>query len=879
MSFIVKEIASETKTLTQDSHIVFAIDNSGSTMGQVLEAEKKVATSFSAPFSKKTFIFWNSRAQVYENAFPENIHANGGTSPSTFLSAMYKDKIECDFLVLITDGQIGDIEYFRRQFCAQNLQCPILVILTFNLPFESFANPSTSCDMSIVEACLSASSNVAVCTLFATNDEMRIFQGTGYFQQFLRDSASSTAVSDCQSFGVQTMWPEKQETFSITMKLLPNDVVQCDNGLFFTVEGFFNFLNTVNLDQDQDQLIFALNQATKRTNLMKFDVGKTVKAIHVLNQKIEAHLLGSEITNLQETLFNLTVSLHNGDDDTVLRSKIASVREELAQAKKAKSRKTISKELRTALQEFTSVIGAYKEDKSLFDYGSNRASAAQNVDETQLENVAKCVQGECPVMLEQDSLVIFFTAPPKALGYTKKSAALRIGALTDAQKQSVAKYFTRNVMIDCPDLAGAAMREALTPGLFGLQFAKMNRITQHPLSKYPILGFLPLSYDMRVLIRHLSMIFTNGKEMPFLLRAYVAMVANHMSVHKWAPKELRDHATFVLNTLLIHCPFIKQETKKQQKSLASTYADSVKCILSNPNFVRRVSHGQAISLMCIADQLMPEFVYDKVKIRNVVQFVNCFRQIREKYILLSQTNVEPMTILGEAFDGEYHERSTLYGQLALVFAYFHLNTGHTLRLLRFQQCLDKILEHQQLQAIFDGTATKFTEKLIPQVSNDPHFDLAEWKLHFQEVASSFRREAPVQAEPQQSLLGSIFSTIGSATSRLFYGSATTTHQCRFCNENFSTAASKKEHIKQKLGNFGRLDLESVLRYNPAALDDTKNVLQYFQKRYGADCLEIYSEWTRSQIQNLQHALQFFPLQPQRLSSLLPHHSTGELLLN
>lgn len=810
MIFVSGSISTPTKTISQkDAKLVVAIDSSLSTHGDVLKMQKEIAKKISARFEQKTFLAWNSYAQVVKNL--NSIVPKGGTNPVCFVSLMKKNKIQCDFLVLFTDSKIHDLETFRNSICSLDLQCPIVVvIMTKNFMYDES-------DISVAEACLSASSNVAVCATLPTDPTLRVVLATGCFKKFMRNKPTKLMHSIPLSYFDYLDFDQIWSNQSLTISLVPqNIIVGQDERLFVLQRDFLRYINDPQLPQDQDSIRLAVESIVLRENLPKLDADRMLHAMHGLRRQVERHLFGGEIFEMHERLFSL-VSQVDAEGE-----RIKITKQQIADAKASQTGGLVSDQLISTIENAIYVLSAYAADKTRFNYFDPE------------ESQPDCISGVCPVLAVEDALAVIFTAPKRGISYSKLCKSKRYFTVRD--KKSVEKWFARNNMADS-SICGSAMLEALVPGVYGTHFAKSSMLQANTLTQQPFLGYMPLSRDMNVVCRSLSHIFGQAANLNYLLRGYVAMVAELVSTQRSVPKELVEHAKIVLFSTKSHSRKVGEN---------AIFADAIVYMVNHPECFHSMSYKEAMSVFAIAKYLLPSLLFEQQKVSATIEFVNAFRQVRDKYISFDRSNMDPLCIFQECFAADGTPLNTPYARIAWAFGQIHLVHGHTLRLLRFEPSLLFFLTNAtpSITCLYNGLSQQVDEAFLPAIpKNNLHFDLTIW-------AETFRNIVQNNSQPSTSSTSSW--SITGAISRLFYG-APCNFKCQFCHKQFSTSAERNAHIKQELGDYN-LDLIQILLHNRQVLS-LENILPYLQKRYGPQTVVIYSSWVQQQVQNMKKAIE------------------------
>jgi hypothetical protein len=403
--------------------------------------------------------------------------------------------------------------------------------------------------------------------------------------------------------------------------------------------------------------------------------------------------------------------------------------------------------LRRAITAALSAIASYNADATAIVLGSNRANRATIVTDDQLNEVGDCVQvEECPIFLCSGPACILLRAPRLGVEQMPPAPAAGFDAPLGSGKDklqeqaapaqppapekllidgmSLEQYCSTDEHMENPFAFGAFLAQCFTPGVYCQEFA--SEASTNPLTRDRVIGWVPLSKDPLVLLRHLSRIFVARRELWHLVRGWVAAVAAHLSTEQWASvAPLREHilavcANYPTNDNLKGA----DENVKKVPLLAA-----VRNVLTNYATCLRDRTEADIRAICtVSDVLQPEFVYDRVAVASLARLVQTFARL-----LAAHKRQEPMLhVLLPVDPVDQFPVGRVNATLEGLIAYLFYSTGEKFRGLRLQDAVDQaMLDAKFGPALLRAFTTGEIEEAVfseLQFREPPQDD-----VHFQEL--------------------------------------------------------------------------------------------------------------------------------------------------
>lgn len=517
MSLFTEKISHEDNSVPLRSlKVNYAMDNSGSTgCGNVLNNQKLAFSMLNEYLRCNRLIKWNSFAKIMDNI--NNIFSEGGTDPNTFLKYLEDD---CQLLVIYTDGQIWDMNRFKSAIDHQlKEKMPIIIVFTLDNTQYTFENTikemERQVNMSIPESCISFSDDVLL--LVNLNGSHKTLMSKGIFTTFGQPILDmTTKIGDLPDCDLSCL------TKLRTQSPLPPGFIRLNN-----------FSDPVNLkkvyqaninDNDIVKQLFdqLLPELCQRIYLPNLDLTKLHSLLVNLSRKMTEN---PELKKTQDELARIaTGNLAGSDEHKALIKKLHLLRK----------KPTLSPGNLKLINKWLSMIADYRSGSTSFVLGSNRANAAKTIDESNFHDRGECLRIECPIMLDDGDACILIKSP------TDKSDLA--GGLSEGNH--VSYLATTDLAMEAPFWCGWSLRDCLTPGLYGYDFAESAY--ENPYTREKVIGYIPLSKDPMVVMRFMSKNFGHSKELWHMVRAYIAMISYNLD-KEWCPLQLKEHLDVLLD--------------------------------------------------------------------------------------------------------------------------------------------------------------------------------------------------------------------------------------------------------------------------------------------------------------------------------------------
>jgi hypothetical protein len=747
----------------------FCIDTSGSTSGQIMQAQIRSATELAQTVGVAKIYGWGTQAAVVGSmsALTSN---GGGTSPQSLIAPLRSDGA-VQMMVLYTDGEVGvsDMEAFRvglQQFPAM----PAIVVLTLGSRFQTSSlveSLSSQVSMSVPEGLLSLA-NHALILLNLVNEpgNHRVLMSSGEFARHFPalELRNDMPLSELRSFKFGWLSVIRLRTLPVGCVQLPNvpKLVDLDKLLG---------AGTLSVDEWSAQLsdpasvaliTNIVTQLSARIMLPRVNSSRFQSFLVRLQRAASTDERSVALGELRKKLAIIAVDpvLKGSDEHRSLLAQYNALRggggggDNGAAAASSSSSSSSSSlvALRRAITAALSAIASYNADATAIVLGSNRANRASVVTDEQLNEVGDCVQvEECPIFLCSGPACILLRAPRFGVEQVPPAPAAAFDAPLGSGKDKLQdppvplaappvekllidgmpleQYCSTDENMENPFAFGAFLAQCFTPGVYCQEFA--CEAAMNPLTRDRVIGWVPLSKDPLVLLRHLSRIFVARRELWHLVRGWVAAVAAHLSTEQWASvAPLREHilavcANYPTNDNLKGA----DETVKKVPLLAA-----VRNVLTNYATCLRDRTEADIRAICtVSDVLQPEFAYDRVAVASLARLVQTFARL-----LAAHKRQEPMLhVLLPVDPVDEFPVGRVNATLEGLIAYLFFSTGEKFRGLRLQDAVDQAM----LDAKFGPALLRaFTTGEVDQaVFSDVQFrEPPQDDLHFQELPDAER---------------------------------------------------------------------------------------------------------------------------------------------
>lgn len=743
---------SNVKTATAkitDAQADYCIDVSGSTSGSILRLEKMSAEQLMDYIPMRKLIGWDSSAKQLENI--DQLYSGGWTDPQVIVPHIRDAK----FVVLYTDGCIKEKEMqeFTVEMTIKIKDVPIIVVFTMAPVYtteHTVADLQKQVNMSIPEACLTLSSNV--CLVVNISGDHRVLMRKGCFNMYAQPKLENdTKLKDLPIFDMTML--NKANIAS-----LPAGMVWLD-----TFDKPLVLEKLYAAERIPDEI---LGKLCNRAYFPNLDLDR----MHVLLCKMQLVLTENpKLVELRKKLSEIAVSdLAGGEEHKKLIQDYNVLRREGHHVTKTRTLQLINR--------FQSELADYRIDKTSFVLGSNRANRAAIIDNADLDNLGECVQiEECPIYLQEGDACILLKATDKE---TNKAEAM--------------KEFTSDYAMEAPFEFGTWLTQCMTPGVFCAEIAKS--LDQNPYTREPVLGFLPLSKDPLVVMRHMCKMFAGNREMWHMLRGYISMVVHAMD-KEWINSEIMLEHLCVLfdnyNTTLDlkgggHQGWGVGGTEKVplKQAFQNVLTNYSVCLRDRfPDDVR--------AIISIAEKVMPELHFEKTEILGMANVVEAFSVMLRKH--KQHEDMRPYLMEVDDYDHYLCSKTDVQALVAHIF-WRDDYTG-----LKLQLAVDRALTDRkfgsQLKNAFVGKA--IDESIFTVACKEPT------GVHFSdEKYNVWTRDGLLKS------------------------------QCIFCGERFVDANQKNSHMRKAYGAHfynGHLTvLETMTELGSA--QDSKTLFKEVKKR-------------------------------------------------
>lgn len=251
----------ESSTSFRESKIAIAVDTSGSTYDEALDAEKRAIQSICTLIPRDlrpgvTILPWNDEAG--EQCSVDNLDSldsHGGTEPSALLYRAQCRHIlqKCDFWFLMTDGLIVDksVREFAGLLLGHGLHGKACVVSVFG---HLYTRPA-ACDISVGLSVFAISPHVAFLYTDVESQNTFILQTKGCFSQLLPRGRSNPDLSQ------RTKWGDLPKTSyeNLSRVSVPRSQVAAENELVLDSGAKLNlddlFLNLPHNDATIGQIL------------------------------------------------------------------------------------------------------------------------------------------------------------------------------------------------------------------------------------------------------------------------------------------------------------------------------------------------------------------------------------------------------------------------------------------------------------------------------------------------------------------------------------------------------------------------------------------------------------------------------------------------
>ncbi len=404
----------------------------------------------------------------------------GGTDPCTTIPYLRSD---AETIIFFTDGQIGEWEmkvFADRWKEIHYIHNPkvVIVLSLGTLP------PTTLDDVEVVRN-INFSIPQVICSLFdhvlilfSTKDELFKYDAKGIFSfSDGKDMEENPYIHNLP----KVTWNDLTETLQ-TLTETTDDLVLSQT-ISISVEDLYN---------EEVELSDEIWQALSHRSVLA---------------KIDCKLLKAKLAKL---LFPRATM--NTNQMISLSMKPNKTPEEEEMVTNWRNAVKLEKKNRRPMLECLAAITKYQ--SMGLSLGSNRARGAEIVTEPLPEDIeAHSIRGECPIMMEEDTMGFLLKAPTS-------EELIR---------------FTSDECMEQPFMFGTLLKTLVTPGFFGsLAASQMTNQGRNPLTREPVAHFLPLVSDPETVMRICSTLWGSSRVQWHMVRGYISMLCHILQDCEWA---------------------------------------------------------------------------------------------------------------------------------------------------------------------------------------------------------------------------------------------------------------------------------------------------------------------------------------------------------
>jgi len=459
----------------------FILDISGSTNDHEILMYQKLlysecVSSMMKSSSNHTITFSDS-AHV-RTSLLDVTYGTGGTYPCTVVPHLRSD---ADTIIFFTDGQIGESEMIRfanRWKEINYIHYPKVVIV-----LSLGTLPPTTLDDIELKRHINFSIPQVICSLFdhvlilfSIKDELFKYDAKGIFSYDQKED-NNPFIHNLP----KVTWTDLVETLQTPTEI--TDELVLSQTISISVEDLYN---------EQVELSDEIWQALSHRSVLA---------------KIDCKLLKAKLAKL---LFpRATINTNQMISLSIKPNKTPEEEEILINWRNAVK---LEKKNRRPMLECLSAITKYQ--SMGLSLGSNRARGAEMITEPTPEEIdAHSIRGECPIMMEEDTMGLLLKAPTS-------DELIR---------------FTSDECMEQPFMFGTLLKSLVTPGFFGsLASTQMTNQGQNPFTREPVAHFLPLVSHPETVMRICSTLWGSSKVQWHMVRGYISMLCHIVQDCEWA---------------------------------------------------------------------------------------------------------------------------------------------------------------------------------------------------------------------------------------------------------------------------------------------------------------------------------------------------------
>lgn len=623
----------------------YYIDTSGSTTeNDICQREKTFSQNLCDHVRADKIFRWDSTSSQVSSISAIVGNRMGGTDPCCFVSLIGKP----DCMVIVTDGQIGTgtMDRFKTAMYGKVGTIPIIVILTVP-SLDVQINQLAGVDLSISDPFLSLSNDVIIVITSGTTS--RTLMSKGCFDIFeVAGLEPTTVVSSLPLFDMSML-----KLVCVTGGV-PSNLIKLRG-----IDGYvdLNVLYTLN-----DIPVSVITGLCDRACIPKMNLDVLHRQLTTMLQHYRQN---PELDAIRQELFTIATSSDAGSDRH---------KELIATYEEVRKRKFTpeSSDKVKAITDLLTLIADYKRDSTSIAFGSNRANRAIVFDDSQLMYLGECVRIECPILMSDGDACILLKAPVRP---------------------DYISEFTSDYAMEAPFEFGTWLTDLVTPGMYCHNMA--SNVTQNPYTRESVIGFLPLSTNPSVIMKHMSKLFGGNREMWHFVRGYIAMLTC-LYEKDWANK---DAIMTCLQGLFLN---YNSTLDLKGGSDKVPIKNSFEHVLSNySTCLRDRTYNDVLTIIKIAKLVMPGFAFSEDRIVGMISVVREFQTLLDLHKSATDMLNHVMTV-----DNLGHYVSYVGGIKGVIAQLLWNDVNGDYKLLKLQLAIDKSLTDRRfgrlLRCAFNG---------------------------------------------------------------------------------------------------------------------------------------------------------------------------------
>lgn len=804
------------------------IDNSQSTSyGHILYNECKCANELAAVFSgEPRFFTWGTACRpvaaiAVKNTvagFRQGLSSAGGTSPACIVSQLPISMEDC--LFLFTDGEVfeNDFALFNSALGSTNtitVNTPVVCVLVTEYGLdETLERIGKTVNMSVPLALMEIAASALV--ILNHRGGYTVLYSKGAFATVFRQPEvleKTRAIRDYPTTSLLDIAGGLGKVF----------ITRCPVGHVLFADGFSLEKGSIKLAE------CSISRVQELTNpIMLAQLG--TDHVQALVQEGAKELASAQYSNTnserRRLLLGKLVVLKRG---TVEHQSV------LDEFKALDRECSISRDLierQKVLSGFMEMASEFLKDRFGLAFGSNRAIRAGLCDVSVLVGTNIDAYGlpmdedhhwECPLLLDNVS-----------------TRCILIGMPED--KTKLLTICTSDVSMEAPFALGQYLAKTLAmPGMVSRQAAEV--LVENPFTRQPIMGYLPLTSNVKVATASMSKLFGENKELLHFVRAYVAMVLR-LSINPYWSEDERNALVQTANQISEHYSVIRTLKGQPVVGPPEPYvplADALVYVMHNQAHLttRTPEDVLTITKMVSTTGFTATAKVSSMQVTVARAMAHTFQCIQ---VLRRRLNDSPLSSLVAIVDlamtldddgwyaGAEHTLQTLVAQLVLM-RVLHQDS------IRYV----KINKNAQVFVWLKDTPVPMSlsehQKLLQDYLNGTVASIAESE---RAKCLDLKQPDPVGSHFAMDILPPAYSDTEMRT-------------CSFCGGAF-TGSELFEHLQANMGEYffkGRRTVRSLVESGYTNKQEImKKAFKNLMVVYGPRAKFLYADWTKSRMSAL-----------------------------